>query len=80
MVENITNNKVFWFFGVPTAGKSWSADFCATYHDWIHLDGDEKLMRGHPDHSVMVGNLFNAFEYTLKYEEPPAEFIEPWLD
>jgi adenylate kinase family enzyme len=50
MVEdNKHDNKIVWFFGCPTAGKSWSADFCAKYHDWIHIDGDEEVKKMDPE-------------------------------
>jgi len=51
-----------WFFGQPTAGKSWSADFCAHYHDWIHIDGDEEFMRMNPKKHDVWGEIMNYFE------------------
>jgi adenylylsulfate kinase-like enzyme len=43
MVENTekpTLHKIVWFFGIPTAGKSWTADFLEKYHGWVQVDGD----------------------------------------
>jgi gluconate kinase len=28
----------------------------------------------------MVGNLIKSFRLTMKSIEPPAEWVEPWLD
>jgi hypothetical protein len=46
--NSVNKNNVCLFFGKPTAGKSWSADFVAKYHGWVHLDGDEEIMRYNP--------------------------------
>ena len=80
MGGNNSVRKVVWFFGVPTAGKSWSADFCAKYHDWIHIDGDEELMRQKPKNVFMIGNMVSTFDDILACKEPAPGLLEPYLD
>ena len=73
-------NKVVWFFGFPTAGKSWSADFCAVHHDWIHVDGDEELMRSNPKTYATWKDLMSVFEDYLQHDKtPPRETFSPYL-
>jgi shikimate kinase len=68
-----------WFFGMPTAGKSWSADFCAKYNDWIHVDGDEVLMRQDPETVDIWKTFFTYYEDIIANKEPNTEKIEPYL-
>ena len=79
MGRNKIVHKVVWFFGVPTAGKSWSADFCAKYHDWIHIDGDEELMRQKPENAFMIGKMVQSYEAILACKEPAPGLLEPYL-
>ena len=73
-------NKVVWFFGYPTAGKSWSADFCAVHHDWIHVDGDEELMRSNPKTHAIWNKIHSCYEdYLQKDKVPPRETYGPFL-
>jgi len=78
----VNKNKIVWFFGPPTAGKSWSADFCAKYHGWNHIDGDEELMRMNPKTFTTVWKgCMIQFEKCLedKAYEPPRESYAPYL-
>lgn len=51
--------------GVPTAGKSWCADFMEHYYNCIHLDGDAVLMRMHLDDYKVWGGVWDSFGAVL---------------
>ena len=73
------HNKIIWFMGVPTAGKSWVCDFMETYHDCIHLDGDEVLMRMDPANIKQWGGIWDAFGAILTNQPAPQGSMEPYI-
>lgn len=80
--SSVNKNKVCLFFGKPTAGKSWSADFVAKYHGWVHLDGDEEIMRMNP---VTYDIWTSAYKYFEKLQsgadpDPDTHLLHPFLD
>ena len=72
-------HKTVWFMGCPTAGKSWSADFCAKYHDWIHIDGDHMLRRNDPKKVDTWDGIFDTFDMIFQNKQPTEAQYGPYF-
>jgi hypothetical protein len=79
--SSVNKNKVCLFFGKPTAGKSWSADFVAKYHGWVHVDGDEEIMRSNPATYEIWTSAFKYFELQSGADpDSNTHLLQPLLD
>uniref|UniRef100_A0A7M5WJ50 Uncharacterized protein n=1 Tax=Clytia hemisphaerica TaxID=252671 RepID=A0A7M5WJ50_9CNID len=68
---------IVWLTGSTSAGKTWLGDFLKHYHNFIHLDGDVKIvLEGESD---AVKGLIDAFyKYWFDSKEAPLELWVPY--
>ena len=72
-------HKTVWFMGCAASGKSWSADFCGKYHDWIHIDGDHELTRTDPKKVDMWDGICDTFETIFANKQPTEAMYGPYV-
>jgi len=69
---------IVWLTGCTSAGKTWLGDFLQHYHNWIHIDGDRRIVLQMEEE--VTTNLFKSFyEYWFEYKEAPLELWVPYF-
>ena len=71
---------IAWLTGATSAGKTWLGDFLQHHHNFLHVDGDQRMILHYGNCEMTDGVVKAFYGYWFDNKEAPSELWHPYYN